>query len=61
MGWLSGIHGMEKVCPVCISKTVRCRKLILGMDMDWGVGVHHFGVTLSLKMFSGLDARNRKV
>ena len=23
----------EKVCPACISKTVRCRKLILGRDI----------------------------
>ena len=23
----------EKVCPGCISKTVRCRKLILGRDI----------------------------
>ena len=31
-----------KVCPACISETVRCRKLILGRG-HWlgGVGVHH--------------------
>ena len=23
----------EKVCPSCISETVRCKKLILGMDI----------------------------
>ena len=28
----------EKVCPGCISKTVRCRKLILGRDIGGGVG-----------------------
>ena len=30
----------EKVCPGCISESVRCRKLILGRDIGggWGVG-----------------------
>ena len=27
----------EKVCPSCISETVRCRKLILGRDIAWGM------------------------
>ena len=27
----------EIVCPGCISETVRCRKLILGRDIGWGV------------------------
>ena len=27
----------EKVCPGCISETVRCRKLILGRDIGLGV------------------------
>ena len=27
----------EKVCPGCISETVRCRKLILGRDIGWGM------------------------
>ena len=31
-GWRSG-GWREKVCPGCISKTVRCRKLILGRDI----------------------------
>ena len=35
-----------KVCPACISETVRCRKLILGRDIGWGVGVHRHDVTL---------------
>ena len=25
--------GGKKVCPACISETVRCRKLILGRDI----------------------------
>ena len=29
----------ERVCPACISETVRCRKLILGRDISWGGGV----------------------
>ena len=29
-GWADG---GKKVCPVCISETVRCRKLILGRDI----------------------------
>ena len=37
----------EKVCPGCISETVRCRKLILGRDIGLGgVGVKHHCVTL---------------
>ena len=27
----------EKVCPGCISETIRCRKLILGRDIGWAV------------------------
>ena len=27
----------EKVCAGCISDTIRCRKLILGRDIGWGV------------------------
>ena len=30
-GWAGG--RWEKVCPGCISETVRCRKLILGSDI----------------------------
>ena len=30
-GWAGGWQ--EKVCPGCISETVRCRKLILGRDI----------------------------
>ena len=30
-GWAGGWR--EKVCPGCISETVRCRKLILGRDI----------------------------
>ena len=30
-GWAGGQR--EKVCPGCISETVRCRKLILGRDI----------------------------
>ena len=29
----------EKVCPGCISETIRCRKLILGRDIGKGVKV----------------------
>ena len=38
-GWAGGRlggqvgGGREKVCPACISETVRCRKLILGRDI----------------------------
>ena len=30
-GWVGGRR--EKVCPGCISETVRCKKLILGRDI----------------------------
>ena len=59
-------HGgrREKVCPGCISETVRCRKLILGtlvrmgrcatswsdLDLTFDLAV----VTLSLKILCGL-------
>ena len=34
VGWVSGRAGDgEKVCPDCISETVRERKLILGRDI----------------------------
>ena len=29
--WAGGCR--EKVCPACISETIRCRKLILGRDI----------------------------
>ena len=33
-GWVGGWVGSEeKVCPGCISETMRCRKLILGRDI----------------------------
>ena len=32
VGWWVGGR-WEKVCPGCISETVRCRKLILGRDI----------------------------
>ena len=33
-GWPGGqVGGGKKVCPGCISETVRCRKLILGRDI----------------------------
>ena len=66
-------HGgrREKVCPGCISETVRCRKLILGtlvrmgrcatswsdLDLTFDLAV----VTLSLKILCGLYLGNRKV
>ena len=34
-GWV-GRRMVEKVCPGCISKTVTCRKLILGRDIGLG-------------------------
>ena len=44
-GWAGGRR--DKVCPGCISETVRCRKLILGRDIgQGGVGVQRHGVTL---------------
>ena len=30
-----------------LSETVRCRKLILGRDIGWGVGVQRHGVILT--------------
>ena len=27
-----GVQAVGKVCPACISETIRCRKLILGID-----------------------------
>ena len=30
-GWAGGLQ--EKVCPGCISETIRCRKLIRGRDI----------------------------
>ena len=34
-GWAGGhpVGQWEKVCPGCISETIRCRKLILGRDI----------------------------
>ena len=37
-GWAGGrpggwVGGGKRVCPGCISETVRCRKLILGRDI----------------------------
>ena len=38
-GWAGGLTGgrQEKVCPGCISETVRCRKFILGRDIGQDV------------------------
>ena len=62
----------EKLCPGCISETIRRRKLILGrtlvggcmcatswfdLDLTFDLAV----VTLSLKILSGLYLRNHKV
>ena len=61
----------EKVCPGCISETVRCRKLILGtlvrecrcatswcdLDLTFDLSV----VTLTYKILSGLYLGNHKV
>ena len=69
-GWVGGRR--EKVCPGCISETVRCRKLILGRDIGWGcrcatswydldLTFDLAVVTLSLKILSGLYLINRKV
>ena len=30
-----GSRVVGKVCQGCIAETVRCRKLILGRDIDW--------------------------
>ena len=45
------MSGWQKVCPGCISGTVRCRKSILDKETGWGggggggaVGVQHHGV-----------------
>ena len=51
-GWVSGLR--QKICPGCITETVRCRKLILSMDIGWRgcvcvcvcVGVQHHGVIM---------------
>ena len=62
----------EKVCPGCISETVRCRKLIRGRDIGWGcrcatswsdldLTFDLAVVTLSLKILSGLYLGNHKV
>ena len=50
--WICGWVGRqrEKVCPGCISETVRCRKLILGRDLDLTFDLA--AVTLSLKILS---------
>ena len=69
-GWAG--EWQEKVCPGCNSETIRCRKLILGRDIGWGVQVCNIMcdldltfdlavVTLSLKILSGLYLRNHKV
>ena len=69
-GWVGGWR--EKVCPGCISETVRCRKLIIGRDIGWGcrcatswcdldLSVDLAVVTLSLKFLTGLYLDNRKV
>ena len=67
-----GRRAAGKVCPACISETVRCRKLILvgtlvrgcrcamswcDLDLTFDLAV----VTLSLKILSGLYLGNRKV
>ena len=63
---------IKKVCPGCISETVRCRKLILGRDIGWGcrcetswsdldLSFDLAVVTFNLKILSGLYLRNRKV
>ena len=55
----------EKIYPGCISETIRCRMLIVGMDIGWGCGYTTSWcdleltfdltvVTLSLKIISGL-------
>ena len=47
MGGVGGGGRQGKVCLGCISETIRCRKLILGRDIAWGVGVQCHGVTLN--------------
>ena len=34
IGW--ACRQQQKVCPGCISETIRCRKLILSRDISWG-------------------------
>ena len=64
------VRWWEKVCPGCISETVRCRKFILGRDISLGgVGVQCHGltlidlaaVTLTLKILSGLYLGNHEM
>ena len=61
-----------KVCPACISETLRCRKLILGRDIDKGcrcatswcdldLTFDLAVVILTYKSLSGLYLRNCKV
>ena len=35
--WAGGQR--EKICSVCISETARCRKLMRGRDIGWGLWV----------------------
>ena len=67
VSWAGGRR--EKVCPGCISETVRCRKLILvgtlvrgcRCAMSWcdlDLTFDLAAVTLSLKILSGLYLRN---
>ena len=52
-----------KVCPGCISETVRCRKVILGRDIGFypDLILDFAVVTLSLKILSGRYLRKRKL
>ena len=59
-------EGREKVCPGCISETVRCRKLIRGCRRatSWSDLYLTFDlavVTLTHKILSGLYLGNREV
>ena len=63
-GHLDG-RAVAKVCPCCISETIRCRKVILGRDIGWGcrcamswcdldLTFNLVVVTLTFKILSGL-------
>ena len=67
-----GGQATGKVCPGCISETVRCIKLILGRDIGWGCRCATSWcdldltfalavMTLGLKILSRLYLGNREV
>ena len=70
MGWRT-VRQWKKICPGCISETVKCWKLILSRDIrgcrcaaswcDLDLTFDLAVVTLTFKILSGLYFRNCKV